>query len=678
MRTDFGFVRVAAAVPVSHLGDPSAVVRGMLELYERAAQDGVQLITFPELQLAGAYSSANLHHDELERDSAIDALRDFIAGAQHIDRRLKRHTIAVVGLPLVVDGGLFNVAAVVQPANDGPKILAIYVKSNLAGSHEFREGKYFQPASSLRSREVVLLGERVPIGTDIVVTVRDRDVNGPTLFTFAVEICQDLFMPIPPSSHYAEAGALIIVNPSASNDLIGKDTYRVSLVQNQAARTYTAYVYTSVGPGESSGEVVYSGRVLITEAGKLVAQSEPEGVDRFVGGPKLVMTDVDVAWLLRERTINNDFGHAVGEDARPYRTVEATMPPLDVQAKFLRRVNPTPFVPTDPATLDRHCRETIELQVAGLVRRLQHMAKRFQRDVIDVYLGISGGLDSAHALTIACLAYDYLKWPRAHIHAYMMAGYGTDERTHRNALLLCRLLNVPLQEHRIDDLADLVLAKLGHEPHKTERCLTCQNVQARLRTLLLMTGGFMIGTGDFSELAKNYCTYGGDDRGMYNVNASVAKTLIQFLVGWHAGRETFGKAASAVLIDIGATPISAGLVQGQRTEDEIGPYTFTDFAVYLFRRNGFRPAKIAFLASHAFAGKLNAREILKWLRDFYQRVFDAQYKINTAPDSPKVGSVSWSHHTDWYAPSDMEPTMWLREIDHLEGELDQREPAPSA
>ncbi|MDP3770779.1 MAG: NAD(+) synthase [bacterium] len=673
MRTDFGFVRVAAAVPVSHLGSPSAVVDGMLKLYERAVQDGVQLITFPELQLAGGYSYANLHNEELVRDSALDALWAFIAGAQQIDRRLKRRTIAVVGLPLVVDGGLFNVAAVVQPSNDEQKILAIYVKSNLAGSHQFREGKYFQPASSLRSREVVLLGERVPIGTDIVVTVRDSTSLGPVLFTFAVEICQDLFMPIPPSSHHAQAGALIICNPSASNDLIGKDAYRVSLVQNQAARTYTAYVYTSVGSGESSGEVVYSGRALIAEAGKIVAQSEAEGVDRFVGGSKLIMTDVDVAWLERERSINGDFGHAVGEDARPYRSVETSMRALNVGEKFLRTVNPTPFVPTDPATLDRHCRETIELQVAGLVRRLQHMRDRFRRDVIDVYIGVSGGLDSAHALTIARLAYDYLKWPRAHIHAYMMAGYGTDERTHRNALLLCRLLGVSFEEHNVDDLADLVLAKLGHEPHKTTRCLTCQNVQARLRTLLLMTGGFMIGTGDFSEAFKNYCTYGGDDRGMYNVNASVAKTLIQFLVGWHAERATFGTAASAVLVDIGATPISAGLVQGQRTEDEIGPYTFGDFVAQNFRRNGFRPAKIVFLARHAFAGKLTLAEICKWMRDSYERVFDAQYKINTAPDSPKVGSVSWSHHTDWYAPSDMAATMWLRDIDQIEGEFARAE-----
>lgn len=672
MRTDFGFVRVAAAVPVSHIGDPQATVTGMLDLYERAVRDGVQVIVYPELQLAGAYSLARLFHDELVRRKAIEALRGFLGHAAEFGKR----TIAVVGMPLVVDGQLFNVAVVCQPGNPvGKQILCVYVKTHLAGRDQFREPKFFAPASQLRSREIVLLGERVPIGTDLVVVVRDAD--GEPIFRLAAEICEDLFVPDPPSSAHALAGATIIVNPSASNDLIGKDAYRVRLVEGQSARTFTAYVYTSVGPGESSSEVVYSGRALIAEAGTIIAQSEPEGIDRYVGDAKLVVADIDVAWLERERTITPSFGQSMRDETRTYRMVETTMDRLNVRAKFLQAVNPTPFVPTDPATLDQHCREAIELQVAGVVQRLRYMAKRFQRDVIDVFIGISGGLDSAHALTIACLAYDYLKWPRAHIHAYMMAGYGTDERTHRNALLLCRLLNVPLSEHRIDDLADLVLAKLGHEPHRTTKCLTCQNVQARLRTLLLMTGGFMIGTGDFSELAKNYCTYGGDDRGMYCVNTSVPKTLIQFLVGWHAGRETFGRAASAVLVDIGATPISAGLVQGQRTEDEIGPYTFTDFAAYHFRRNGFEPEKIAFLVGHAHGKRFTVREVLQWLRDFYQRVFDAQYKINTAPDGPKVGSVSWSHHTDWYAPSDMEATMWLAEIDRLEQELPSESPPPA-
>ena len=660
MRTDFGFVRVAAAVPRVHVADPMRNVEEILKFSSRIDYGAVQLAVFPELCLTG-YTCGDLFHQRWLQEQALAALDRFLHGG------MAYGVAYVVGMPLVVDDQLFNCAVVC--ANG--EVLAAIPKTYLPNYKEFYEQRWFAPADRLRSREVELFGSRVPIGTDVLIELTPRsDGTGKSQRPFCrvgVEICEDLWMPIPPSSHHALAGATILVNPSASPIAVAKADYRRQLIGQQSARCIAGYIYAGSGPHESSADVVFDGHAVVAENGTLLQESE-----RFSFAPQFVVADIDVERLDRERAMTGSFGQGVAADRTPYRVVRAEVTGVRVEVALERAVDPHPFVPSDPAKLDERCEEIFAIQAAGLRRRLEHLER--QTGKREVAIGISGGLDSTLALLVTVRAFDALGWKRNGIHAYTMPGFGTTDRTKGNAHKLRKALKVPLREASIVEVAEAMLRAEGHEPCR--RCLKCENAQARARTAVLMTHGFIIGTGDLSEIALGWCTYGGDQLAMYHVNAGVPKTLVKYVVGWVAERRSLGDPASAVLTDVIATPISPELLPpdakgdiAQKTEDLIGPYDLHDFFLFHVLRNGFAPAKIAFLAERGFTNRYGRSTILRWLRVFYERFFAAQFKRNAAPDGPKVGSVALSQRGDWRMPSDIDGRAWLEEVDRLIAEF---------
>ena len=648
---NYGFARVAAVVPRVHVADPERNVAEILSHSSALRAGAVQLAVFPELCITG-YTCGDLFADELLQEEALAALDRFL-------REMPCGIAYVVGMPLAVHGQRFNVAVVCVSGRP----IAVIPKAHIPSYKEFYEGRWFRPASELRVAEVDLLGHRVPIGTDVLVELVPTDwIARP--FRVGVEICEDLWMPNPPSSHHALGGATILVNPSASPVAVAKADYRRALVAQQSARCIAAYVYAGAGPWESSSDVVFDGHAMIAENGAMLRESA-----RFSFEPQVVTADVDVERLERERLQTGSFSQGIAAERIPYRVVQTEVADINlVNAPLMRTVDPHPFVPSDPKTRDERCEEVFAIQTAGLRRRLAHLAAA--TDLHEVAIGVSGGLDSTLALLVAVRAFDALGWPRVNIHAYTMPGFGTTERTRGNAHRLREALGVSLREAPIVEAAEAILRAEGHEP--CHRCLKCENAQARARTAVLMTRGFTIGTGDLSEIALGWCTYNGDHMSMYGVNAGVPKTLVKYVVGWAAERGLFGDAATVVLRDVLATPISPELLPpnadggiAQVTEAIIGPYELHDFFLFHVLRNGFTPAKIAFLAERAFAGMFDRVTILKWLTEFYRRFPAAQFKRNAGPDGPKVGSVALSQRGDWRMPSDIDGNVWRREATQL-------------
>lgn len=646
MRHSYGFVRIAAAVPRVRVADPARNATELSRLAGEAAIHGVQLIVFPELCLTG-YTCGDLFKQKSLLDAAEDALAEFVKTTYNLP------LISVVGMPLHLDGQRFNVAAVV---NSG-QIVAVIPKQYIPNYREFYELRWFSRADWTRREEVMISGTRVPFGNNLLV-----EAAGIPYFRFAVEICEDLWEPTPPSSHQALAGARILVNLSASNAVVAKADYRRSLVQNQSARCVAAYLYTSCGVGESSGDLVFDGHAIVAENGITLAESE-----RYARESQLVITDVDLEKLVHER-MDSSFGQAVSDEPEhAYRTVTAQkVRPMDAGANQRRMIDSHPFVPNDPVMRDTRCAEVWNLIVSGLATRLEHLERATGKR--EVSIGISGGLDSTLALLVTVKTFDLLAWDRRGIIAVTMPGFGTTDRTKGNAEKLCEALGVTLREIPIRDATLQHLRDIGHEADL--RCTVCQNAQARNRTMILMNLGFVVGTGDLSEIALGWCTYNGDHMSMYNVNCGVPKTLVRYVVGWVS--ETGEVGAREVLRDILATPISPELeppdAEGkiaQKTEDIIGPYGLHDFFLFHMIRNGFVPRKIAFLAERAFAGIYGRAAILRWLREFYVRFFSAQFKRDAAPDGPKVGSVSLSQRGDWRMPADASGDLWIAEVDAL-------------
>ena len=652
---NYGYVRVAAAVPKVEVGDPDRNLLEMLRIAADAAEQGVQLLVFPELCITG-YTCGDLFRQTILLDAAEAALLAYAEGTA--DDRL----ISVVGLPLHLDGQRFNVAAVVN----GGKILAIVPKQYIPNYREFYELRWFSHGDQTRRREVTIGGEKIPFGNDILV-----EAAGVEHFRMALEICEDLWGPIPPSSHHALAGARIIVNPSASNAVVAKADYRRALVTNQSARCIAAYVYASCGVTESSSDLVFDGHAIIAENGVQLEESK-----RYERASQLIVADVDLERIVTER-MDSSFGQAVSREKTAYRTVLAeAVDELDVSDTFRRTVAPRPFVPSDPATCDERCEEVFAIQVSGLSRRLEHLERAVGKR--EVTIGISGGLDSTLALLVTAMAFDKLGWDRKGIIAFTLPGFGTTERTRGNAERLCDELGVTFREVSIVEMTLAYLRSVGHlgpdEPPHAD-CLHCQNSQARLRTNLLMNHGFMVGTGDLSEIALGWSTYGGDQTSMYGVNAGVPKTLVKYVVAWVAEKNLlFGEDVSKILRDVVATPVSPELNPGtdgngdsaQRTEDILGPYAMHDFILHAMVRYGCSPEKILFLAEQAFAGVADRAAILKTMRTFYRRFFAAQFKRNASPDGPKVGSVSLSQRGDWRMPSDILGRLWQEEVEALD------------
>ncbi|MCS6851148.1 MAG: NAD(+) synthase [Gemmataceae bacterium] len=658
-----GFLRVAAAVPQLRVGDWAYNAERIAGLLQRAEAEGVALVVFPELCLTG-YTCADLfQHPTLQRGA--------LAGLEHVVRRggQQYHGVAIVGLPLAVDDQLFNTAAVVCQG----RMLGMVPKSFLPNYKEFYEHRWFAPAAAARSREVCVLGRSVPFGTDLL--FRCDNIGG---WTLGVEICEDLWVPVPPSSLQALAGATVLANLSASNEYIGKVTYRRQLVTQQSGRCIAGYVYASCGVWESTTDLVFGGHCLVAENGTLLAESA-----RFARQETLLVADLDLEHLAVDRQRTNSFGAAAfyPGQRRDYRLVSFALDGVAPAPPLRRSIDPHPFVPRGEAQLHERCAEIFHIQVAGLAKRLEYVGKP------PVAIGVSGGLDSTLALLVSCKTMDTLGMSREQIHAFTLPGFGTTRRTLDNARALMRHLGVQAREVDIRPLCLEQMRALGHAPfgidldgHDVDSLtarlrqlpaeqrhdLVFENIQARMRTNILMNAGFVIGTGDVSELALGWCTYNADHMSMYNPNVSIPKTLVQFLVDWVA-RHEFDGPAQQTLLDIVATEISPELLPpgadgqtSQATEAAIGPYELHDFFLFHFLRYGSSPERILFLAEQArFDRGYSPAELRRWLRVFIRRFFASQYKRSCLPDGPKVGSISLSPRGDWRMPSDAEAARWL-------------------
>ena len=641
---NYGFIKVASAVPSVKVADCKYNVEQIEQQIILAEGQGVEIIVFPELSLTG-YTCQDLFRQNLlleTTESAMLMLLDFT-------RQL--NIISIVGLPIAVGDLLLNCAAIIQKG----QILGIVAKEYLPNYNEFYEKRWFASVQDLRTTELRFAGNQINLSFTPQIFVTCDGVR------FGVEICEDVWAPTPPSNHLALAGADIIFNLSASDELIGKHDYLCKLLAQQSARTITGYVYSSAGFGESTQDVVYGGNALIFENGHLL-QSGP----RFAMTPQMQVAQIDVERLRTERRGNTTYVNAqrrmIGEDVI-FKNAHSILPKDFV---LERPVDAHPFIPS-PDMMEKSCEEILNIQVMGLAKRLVHTGCQ------KVVIGISGGLDSTLALLVCAMTFDKLGLNRSGIIGVTMPGFGTTDRTYTNAIKLMQSLRITIREISIAKSVTQHFQDIGHDisVHDT----TYENSQARERTQILMDvsnqeGGLVIGTGDLSELALGWCTYNGDHMSMYAVNASIPKTLIACLVKFVAG--TMDADTSATLHDVVDTPISPELVPAdedgniqQKTEDLVGPYELHDFFLYYFMRHGFRPMKIFLLAQKAFEGQYDDDVIKHWLKTFFRRFFSQQFKRSCLPDGPKVGSISLSPRGDWRMPSDSSSELWLRECEML-------------
>ncbi|HEV7832267.1 MAG TPA: NAD(+) synthase [Caballeronia sp.] len=668
------FARVAVGVPRCRVADPAFNAAETIDLAKQAAANGAVLVAFPELGIP-AYTCDDLFHQRALLDACEEALASVVAASKNLSITM------IVGMPLRVDHTLFNCAVVVA----GGQIQGVVPKSYLPNYGEFYEARQFSAAENASTDRVTLLGTEVPFGASLLFEI----ANMP-LFRFHVEICEDVWVPVPPSSFAALAGATVLVNLSASNVVVGKSTYRHQLVGQQSARCLSAYLYTSAGRGESTTDLAWDGQAVIYENGELLAESE-----RFLDTSHLVFADVDLERLSRERMRQTTFGQSVrrhADEVSKFETVRFNLDlPINRALPLDRVVERFPYVPSDPKRRDERCNEVYNIQVQALVQRLSASG------ISKVVIGISGGLDSTHALLVCAKAMDRLKLPRTNILGVTMPGFATSDRTLLQARQLMEVVGCSASEIDIRPSCEQMLKDLGH-PYasgKEEYDITFENVQAGERTnhlfrLANFKGGIVVGTGDLSELALGWCTYGvGDHMSHYNVNASVPKTLITHLVRWVAETGQIGNSGSDVLINILNTDISPELVPGkstgnpeQKTESVIGPYELQDFNLYYTLRFGFAPTKVAFLAYTAW----NDRDAGDWpegahvarneyalpaikhnLGIFLDRFFrTSQFKRSCVPNAPKVGTGgSLSPRGDWRAPSDSESVVWMNDLKNI-------------
>ncbi|MDZ5615855.1 NAD(+) synthase [Achromobacter xylosoxidans] len=677
-----GFARVAVGVPECKVADPAFNAAQTIALAQQAAQGGAVLVAFPELGLS-AYTCDDLFHQKALLDACEAALDQVARATAELD------IAVIVGAPLRVAHQLYNCAVVIA----GGRILGVVPKSFLPNYSEFYEARQFSAADCAVATEIRLLDQTVPFGPELLFQMEKLP-----LFQFHVEICEDVWVPIPPSSFAALAGATVLVNLSASNIVVGKSAYRHQLVAQQSARCLAAYMYTSAGRGESSTDLAWDGQALIYENGELLGESE-----RFLNESHLLFADVDLERLSRERMHQTTFGQSARrhrDEVRKFRQVlvPVAAPLEDAELPLERRVARFPYVPADPRRRDERCKEVYNIQVQALAQRLSASG------MSKVVIGISGGLDSTHALLVCAQAMDTLGLPRANILAVTMPGFATSTRTLQQARQLMAVVGCTASEVDIRPSCLQMLKDLGHPYADGQPVydITFENVQAGERTNHLFrianfNNAIVIGTGDLSELALGWCTYGvGDHMSHYSVNASVPKTLITHLVRWVAESGRLGEAGAAVLLDVLGTDVSPELVPGgddgkptQKSEDTIGPYELQDFNLYYTLRYGFAPTKVAFLAlaawrdrdagawpegGHVARNQYDLAAIKRNLKIFLDRFFRlSQFKRTCVPNAPKVGSGgSLSPRGDWRAPSDSESVVWMRDADRIP---DQTPPA---
>ncbi len=653
-----GFITVAAAVPSVKVADCAYNLLQIENMIAQAEGKGVEIIVFPELALTG-YTCQDLfrqNHLLMQAENAVLMLLDFTR---------KLDVISIIGLPIAVGNLLLNCAIVIQSGD----ILGVVPKTYLPNYSEFYEKRWFASSQDLHPTEIHFAGKRLVVSPAPQIFRTFEDV------LFGIEICEDVWAPTPPSNHLALAGADLVFNLSASDELIGKHAYLKSLLAQQSARTITGYVYSGCGFGESTQDVVYGGNAIIFENGHLLAEGE-----RFSFEPQLLISQIDIDKLRSERRCNTTFVNAQRPSSDERRAcdevfVDCLAPvnrqsdPTEGQPLAYRRIDPHPFIP-DEAKMKQSCEEIFNIQIAGLAKRLQHINSQ------KVVLGISGGLDSTLALLVCVKTFDKMGYDRKGIIGVTMPGFGTSGRTYRNAISLMENLGITMREISIAKAVTQHFEDIGHDPSVHD--VTYENSQARERTQILMDlsnklGGLVVGTGDLSELALGWATYNGDHMSMYGVNASVPKTLVSYLVRFVALNEV-DELSRDTLLDIVDTPISPELVptdrEGniqQKTEDLVGPYELHDFFLYHFLRFGYRPQKLYMLAQRAFdgstpgAGVYDNAVIKKWLTTFIRRFFNQQFKRSCLPDGPKVGTVSLSPRGDWRMPSDASSATWLAE-----------------
>jgi NAD+ synthase (glutamine-hydrolysing) len=637
-----GFVRVGALVNKLSLGNVIENAKEISRQIKKAYEAGVEIIVTPELSLTGYTCGDMFLQDKLVKDSII--------GLEYVLSETKSlNIISIIGMPISTNNALFNCGVVI---NRG-KLLGIIPKTYIPNYKEFYECRWFSSSLNLDINEIELLGQKVPIGCDLLF----QDRKNPNI-TFAIEICEDLWAVTPPSNDYAKSGATIIFNLSSSNELIGKHNYRKNLIFSQSSKTISAYIYASSGMLESTSDILFGGASLIYENGTLLKEGE-----RFLIESNIIYQDIDVLRLVNDRRVNKSFNFS--SDNKIYRRIN-----IDIHnniSKLERKYSKYPFVPKDDILRNERCLEIINIQSSALARRL------IQLNYPKCVIGMSGGLDSTLAFLVTVRAFEKLNLDNKDIIGITMPGFGTTDRTYNNSIKLVESYNATLKEINIKEACTIHMKDIGL--NLTDISITYENIQARERTQILMDvanmeKGIVIGTGDLSELALGWCTYNGDHMSMYSVNSSIPKTLIRYLVKWFMDNEKGIR--HDVLKDILSTPISPELLPPdkygnivQKTENSIGPYVLHDFFLYHFLRYGVRPKKLYFLALHTF-NDFSREDILNYLKIFINRFFTQQFKRNCVPDGIKVGSISLSPRGDLRMPSDMEYKSYLKELDELE------------
>lgn len=657
-----GFVRVAAASPALKVADCDYNTDEIIKLINKAEEDNISAIVFPELSIT-AYTCGDLFLQSLLLEEALKSLNRICDATGNLS------IVALVGLPIAVSNRLYNMAVVVS----GGRVMGAVPKTFLPNYNEFYEKRWFSSSEELKEKTITLCNRSVPVGVDLVFKTE--------LFNFSIDVCEDLWTPIPPSSISCLNGAEVVFNLSASNETTGKHLYRKSLVSQQSARCISGYVYAASGNGESTTDIIFAGSSMIAENGSILTEGE-----RFSFDSKVTVADIDIDRLRIDRLKNKSFSLSEYTAIKgvEFRDVFVSKNLIsksisdklgkdkkaDIKKYALRRfVSPTPFVPTNDGTLNERCDEIFSIQVSGLAKRMLHT--KIQKAVI----GVSGGLDSTLALLVLAKTFDKLNIPRENIIGITMPGFGTTDRTYTNAIKLMQSLVTTIKEISIKDAVIQHFKDIEHDINTHD--ITYENSQARERTQILMdyankVDGLVIGTGDLSELALGWCTYNGDHMSMYAVNTGIPKTLVRTLVGWIADTH-MDESSKAILLDVMDTPVSPELLPMdengeilQKTEDVVGPYILHDFFLYYVLRFGFPPSKIYFLAKHAFAEQYTNQEILKWLRTFFWRFFSQQFKRSCLPDGPKVGSVNLSPRGDWRMPSDASVALWIKELETLQ------------
>jgi NAD+ synthase (glutamine-hydrolysing) len=649
LSTDLGFLRIGTAVPRLRVADIDFNVETIIELINKAKSEGVQLLAFPELSITG-YTIQDLVQQHALLSRVERALDRIIRASSNLD------ILTIIGLPLVVDQKLFNCAALICSG----QLLGIVPKTYLPSYKEFYENRWFTSADDACSDMYHFNGKSVPFGAGLIVTCQ-----GIPSANIGVEICEDMWVPLAPHEYQALAGATVLVNISASNEILAKSDWRRTMLISESGRCAAAFCYVSAGVDESSNDIVFGGHTLIVENGNLLAESQ-----RMLPSPQLTIADIDLDRLAHDRLILNSFRQSPAH-IKPFRVIEANVQ-NPIAETLYRGIDPQPFVPKDTAKRAERCRDIFSMQVAALAKKLSGA------DIQRLTLGVSGGLDSTLALLVAVKTMDYLKLSRSNVFAYTMPGFGTTNRTRNNAIALCKALGVNIERVNITRTCKAHMSDLKHAGDED---VVFENIQARYRTEFLFNkanalNALLLGTGDLTEVALGWCTFSGDHMSHYHINISVPKTLVRYLIRWVADEELTVPAVRKVLYDILDTPITPELkrpVEGkiaQISEEVIGPVELADFYLYPFIRLGTKPGKILYLANEArkrnlFEGTYSLEDLHRWLLNFIRRFFANQFKRTCLPEGPKIGSVSLSPRGDWRMPSDADPSLWLEDLESM-------------